>query len=97
MTCSKGPAKTLSSARAMAQRSGAACVAASMTDAGILSRRELLRTLALLALPAVHPRGAAAAAAQNKVWGVDVPLKQDILQELKDEGGGVRAAEMSAG
>jgi hypothetical protein len=77
----------------MGRRSGV--VAASMTDAGDLSRRDLLCTLALLALPVVHPQ--VAGAAQSKVWGLDVPLKQDILQELKDEGGGVRVAEMYAG
>lgn len=84
------------------QRASAAATSMSaqfsaVTPIGRETRREMLYKLPLLATPLMLPNASTAATSVKSVWGIDIPLKQDVLQDLHDEGGGVRAAEVYRG
>lgn len=69
-----------------------------VTPCGRETRREMLHKLPFfLATPLMLPHASTAATSVKSVWGIDIPLKQDVLQDLQDEGGGVRAAEVYHG
>ena len=61
------------------------------------TRRKILHKIPLLAIPLLHPDASAAATTAKTVWGIDVPLKPDVLESLQDDGRGVRSSQVYPG